>query len=85
MVLGKDGRLGVTLTPRTTGQKFKSLVKKILNSAHSIVTGEHLRVGKKQVTGAAKQAYIPPGSKVKSEKTATDFRKARERKEKESK
>lgn len=85
MVLGKDGKLNVTLSPRTKGEKFKSLVKKILKSAHSIVTGEHLRVGKKQVTGAAKQAYVPPKSKIESEKTATDFRKARERKEKESK
>ena len=85
MVLGKDGKLNVTLSPRTKGEKFKSLVKKILNAAHSTVTGEYLRVGKKQVTGAAKQAYVPPKSKIESEKTATDFRKARERKEKESK
>ena len=75
MVLGKDGKLNVTLSPRTKGEKFKSLVKKILSAAHSAVTGGHMNVNKKKkpVTGAAKKAQVPPQATMKQEKTVEDM------------
>lgn len=81
LVISKEGKPSMTLTPTSKGQKFKSLVKKVLKAAHSVLTGSHLNVtGKKSVTGAAKEARVPVGAKIQRYKTKADFEKSKSKK-----
>jgi len=78
LVISKEGKPYVDMKskPRSTGMKFKSLIKRVLKAAHSVLTGSHLNVtGKKSVTGEAEKATVPVGAKIKRYKTKEDFEK----------
>jgi len=76
LVISKEGKPSVSMKPRSTGMKFKSLVGRVLKAAHSVLTGSHLNVtGKKSVTGQAKKATVPTGATIKRYKTKEDFEK----------
>lgn len=77
LVISKEGKPSMSMEPRSKGMKFKSLIKKVLKAAHSVLTGSHLNVtGKKSVTGEAKSAKVPIGAQIKRYKTRGDFEKS---------
>ena len=77
LVISKEGKPSMSMEPRSKGMKFKSLIKKVLKAAHSVLTGSHLNVtGKKSVTGEAKSAKVPIGAQIKRYKTREDFEKS---------
>ena len=79
LLISKEGKPSIDMRPkpRSAGMKFKSLIKRVLKAAHSVLTGSHLNVAKKQpVTGEPKTAIVPIGAKIKRYETKKDFEKS---------